>query len=618
MSRINLISHVQQDVLPHNTFPSRLEVQTFLQRHGGSSLKTFLRSLPYHSSPYIVGLALESDYAQAVTAVGLSFGQKCISIDIDKRSALDTKDPFLQVFFAGKASVSSKQGDEYPNTFILVGFGMAQMVLLVKKHFGCHTRGIDLGTLLAPNAVAPWSPARVISARVLGSSGLVLQELKCLEDMAAEAHQLDQLKPRSMQGEISGLTMRKDGKWDLQNDRYKTRVRRSTRQTVVITTTSGKEVATRAVGMKGRQTTLSATQVRVNEVAAVRVEGRQELANSERAAEFLLLSVLQGIKSFQKSPFIRLFWFPTWKAFRPPDVSITLSPTHVESVLRSARLNESQEMVVKTIDSTERSIIVHGPPGTGKTTTIAAIARIWDLHDCPVWIIAHSNVAVKNIANSLYRRGVDFKIIVSKDFYEGWHEHLYEAVEEKLIRTDELPTDQVATERIIGDSCIILSTLGTLSNPALDQNGMFKIVPVERLIVDEASQIRIFEFLVSCPARFISLVTPISVSQFDLLQPFYAFDPSFCLVPPFNHDEVPTMQTVFDLPHLNTSLRRWLLNTQYRMPVNLGNFISEAIYQRKLISAHPDTSTDCVRFVDVRGGEGKLGNSSIVSLFSSY
>ena len=62
-----------------------------------------------------------------------------------------------------------------------------------------------------------------------------------------------------------------------------------------------------------------------------------------------------------------------------------------------------------------------GPPGTGKTTTIAAIARIYDVHDCPVWIIAHSNVAVKNIAASLHKRNVDFKILVSKEFYEEWY-----------------------------------------------------------------------------------------------------------------------------------------------------------------------------------------------------
>jgi regulator of nonsense transcripts 1 len=36
-----------------------------------------------------------------------------------------------------------------------------------------------------------------------------------------------------------------------------------------------------------------------------------------------------------------------------------------------------------------------------------------------------------------------------------------------------------------------------LSNPALEERGLFKEVPVERLIIDEASQIRVFEFLVS-------------------------------------------------------------------------------------------------------------------------
>ena len=37
-----------------------------------------------------------------------------------------------------------------------------------------------------------------------------------------------------------------------------------------------------------------------------------------------------------------------------------------------------------------------------------------------------------------------------------------------------------------------------LSNPALYQNGTFDIVPPERLIIDEASQINILEFMVCC------------------------------------------------------------------------------------------------------------------------
>lgn len=51
--------------------------------------------------------------------------------------------------------------------------------------------------------------------------------------------------------------------------------------------------------------------------------------------------------------------------------------------------------------------------------------------------------------------------------------------------------------RIIGSSRVMLSTLSLLSNPALDDNGTFKIVPVDRLIVDEASQINVFEYMVS-------------------------------------------------------------------------------------------------------------------------
>ena len=77
------------------------------------------------------------------------------------------------------------------------------------------------------------------------------------------------------------------------------------------------------------------------------------------------------------------------------------------------------------------------------------------------------------------------------------HEHLYDAIRDRLIRSDELPESPVELEGMLGECCIILSTLGMLSNPALEERGLFKEVPVERLIIDEASQIRVFEFLVS-------------------------------------------------------------------------------------------------------------------------
>ena len=63
---------------------------------------------------------------------------------------------------------------------------------------------------------------------------------------------------------------------------------------------------------------------------------------------------------------------------------------------------------------------LEGPPGTGKTTTITAAAQVWDSRKFSVWIVAHSNVAVKNIAEKLFNKKVDFKILVSKEFHEEW------------------------------------------------------------------------------------------------------------------------------------------------------------------------------------------------------
>ena len=52
-------------------------------------------------------------------------------------------------------------------------------------------------------------------------------------------------------------------------------------------------------------------------------------------------------------------------------------------------------------------------------------------------------------------------------------------------------------------SPIILSTLGMLSNPALHSVGLFLTVPVERLVIDEASQIKMEEFMVRIPSYLI-------------------------------------------------------------------------------------------------------------------
>ena len=61
-----------------------------------------------------------------------------------------------------------------------------------------------------------------------------------------------------------------------------------------------------------------------------------------------------------------------------------------------------------------------GPPGTGKTRTISVALEKWARCGEPAWVIAQSNVGVKNIAENLAKREIDFKLIVSHDFYYDW------------------------------------------------------------------------------------------------------------------------------------------------------------------------------------------------------
>lgn len=70
------------------------------------------------------------------------------------------------------------------------------------------------------------------------------------------------------------------------------------------------------------------------------------------------------------------------------------------------RLNESQQQAVAAITQNEKITIVHGPPGTGKTTTlIEAIIQLIKAGE-KVLVSAPSNTATDNIAKGLIQQGV--------------------------------------------------------------------------------------------------------------------------------------------------------------------------------------------------------------------
>ena len=85
----------------------------------------------------------------------------------------------------------------------------------------------------------------------------------------------------------------------------------------------------------------------------------------------------------------------------------TTSPQSLSLNYKNQRLNESQQKAVQAIIQNENITIVHGPPGTGKTTTlIEAIIQLIHTGE-KILVSAPSNTAVDNIAKGLLLQGIE-------------------------------------------------------------------------------------------------------------------------------------------------------------------------------------------------------------------
>lgn len=171
--------------------------------------------------------------------------------------------------------------------------------------------------------------------------------------------------------------------------------------------------------MDGRKTFIASKASAKTEVTKVRVIGREELTSAEAARENLILRIMQGEQAMVSPdlPFISLVWFPRRNKSHP----VRIKGAKLRSGRNSQLLNQSQSNVVEAMLNSKASIIVvHGPPGTGKTSTISVAIREWLTVGQSAWAVAQSNVGVKNIAESLAKYGVPFKLLVSKEFYYEW------------------------------------------------------------------------------------------------------------------------------------------------------------------------------------------------------
>jgi len=126
-----------------------------------------------------------------------------------------------------------------------------------------------------------------------------------------------------------------------------------------------------------------------------------KLAPDQRTTT-IMKTVLNGLEN--NKPLYELFeqlHNDTPKKIRSPDKQFP------SLQFKNQYLNESQQQAVAAITQNENITIVHGPPGTGKTTTlIEAIIQLIKTGE-KILVSAPSNTAVDNIAKGLITQGVN-------------------------------------------------------------------------------------------------------------------------------------------------------------------------------------------------------------------
>lgn len=299
----------------------------------------------------------------------------------------------------------------------------------------------------------------------------------------------------------------------------------------------------------------------------------------------------------------------------PRHILVALGCLHDQSMMISRRIFSLEETVVQNCKvglnpsqsdawqhmlSTPLSAVV-GPPGTGKTTVISAVARAWLRLAGPgetLVCAAHQNVAVRHMAETMVKERIPgLLLLVSEDYYVGWHEDEYtQDVKEVLVISGSQTTAALqgwAARNGNESPRILLSTLALIGNDSFHASLMGN--RVSSMIIDECSQ-----------AAEGSLIPALGVLP-HLQMLSVVGDP--CQLPPYG---LRPMRSVFDLLAQSCSVK--LLREQYRMPYRVAQFVSAEFYGGRLHTDGSKMWQDSERallWVDVRGTVDATSGTSL-------
>ena len=162
------------------------------------------------------------------------------------------------------------------------------------------------------------------------------------------------------------------------------------------------------------------------EITSLTTLGKEAPTRAEAERNQAILSMLQGTLPLFDNHWMKALWFPSqpvdWpECFTPPSDSPAIEiQEHPDVSLNDSQHTAITKMLSQSPDS--HLTLVQGPPGTGKTTVIATyVLSAIQANQKGIWLMAQSNVAVKNIAEKLVKLGFfNFRLLVSRTFHFEW------------------------------------------------------------------------------------------------------------------------------------------------------------------------------------------------------
>jgi DNA replication ATP-dependent helicase Dna2 len=218
--------------------------------------------------------------------------------------------------------------------------------------------------------------------------------------------------------------------------------------------------------------------------------------------------------------------------------------------------NESQNRAVRRAVGADDFALVHGPPGTGKTYTIARLVRALVERGERVLLSAFTNRAVDNALEALREQG--FEDVARVGTTTGVREDMLDV---RLDRRGE-PNDRAAALR---SAPVVAATTATCGSRVLRETDF------DVAVVDEASQ----------------LTEPGTLAAINLADRFVLVGDHEQLPPVVRSGDERLATSLFERLHDDTPDAAVMLDRQYRMSQRIQAFASREFYDGALRPATP-------------------------------